>query len=497
MLVWVNQHLIKNIPTEEYAIYPVILSLMITAEIVTKAFTGGIGRFVVEEFSLGNTQSITKICSSMLPILVLVSILLGIVGVVLSLHVDSIVKVDKPYVDDAALMLFLLVFTLCVSIVTTPYTLGLYVKQNFLYINAIDLIVEITRIFVALTLLFGYSNRVLWLVVASTVAQLLGILMRIYFTRREIPALKFDKHRFCKKTAIKILKFGSWTSTSGVTNLVQRTGPFMLLSHLSNATQITMLYLGILVEANIRKLLDSALRPLQPALTKKYVEKGMEGLSTLYYRGGRYHLWVILFITPPLVAIRYEIVDLYVGEEFRVAGDIMLFYLLAFPFNYAGAMFYRIAYASGKVSTYFKSELALTLAFFVLMLYLVAVEGMGGLGVSIAAFVTAAIINPLLFWPLGLKLIRGNSLDFFRQTLLPGLLPFIVSLFACYLYASFFEVSNWFGVSVVSSISSVVYVSVTYFFCMIGQDRELVHKVTGKISKLVRSEFPLLFKTKV
>src|SRR5206468_5399476 len=68
VLVWVNQHLLKRIEPEEYSLFPVMISLMYFADIFKNIITGGLGRYIVEADSRGDQSGVTRIVSSIFPV---------------------------------------------------------------------------------------------------------------------------------------------------------------------------------------------------------------------------------------------------------------------------------------------------------------------------------------------------------------------------------------------------------------------------------------------
>jgi O-antigen/teichoic acid export membrane protein len=487
-LVWVNQYLIKNIPAEEYVLYPVILSLMIAGELFSKVFTSGVARFIVEKDTMNDQVGLTQIASSMLPFLSLAALVITAIGGLAIWKIEWLIKVEAAYVWDARLMLSMLIFTLVTAVISTPFSVGLYARQKFIALNILDLITETLRVGLMLGLLFIVSPKVIWLVVSSTIAISANLAWRIFITRREIPALTFRLSHVSKSTALEILRFGGWTSTTGVTKVVERTGPFTLLSHFGSALDIVMFNLGNLVDITVKKILQSATLPLQPALTRKYAQEGMRKLYSLYYRGGRYHLWILLFLAPPLIAFRHEMVTLYVGEKYLQAGDIMLFFLLSYPFTYSGAMFYRIANASGRVGEYHSVEILSTMTFLAAMLVATIALDLGGLGIAAAAFCNAVVTNMLFFWPRGLKMVEGKFSDFFTQVLWPGCLPCLLATFSCMALSSLLTPKSWLVLGLYACISAIVYCATLYFITMNQDDKKITHNIVNKAKDKLRAQ---------
>ena len=480
-LVWVNQFLIRNIPTDEYALYPVILSIMVVGELFAQTFTGGIGRFFVEKDALNDTTGLTQITSSMIPFLALAAVFLALTGGLCVLYVQPLLSVDTNYVADARLMLSLLILNLILNIVCSPFTQGLFVKQRFVVLNLITLFTESLRIAAMLYLLFLVSTSVKWMVVATTISVVTGLSIKIYFTRKILPDVCFRKALVSKDVAIKLIKFGSWTSSGGIATLIQKTGPYLLLSHLSTSLQLTMYNIGALVDINMRKIVQAAVAPLQPALTKKHSLEGLSALTELYYRGGKYHLWLLMIIAPPLIVFRYEIIELYVGHRFLAAGDVMMYLLLMYPFNYAGAMFYRLAHACGVIGEYSRIELLNSFVYFGAMAFAVVAFNSGGVGIALAGFITAVLMNILFFWPKGLRLIKGNFPDFIKKTMIPGCTPFLSGVAACYLMRLVLIPSTWLHILFFIAASCCVYIGTLYLFCTNTQDKQLVHNGIKKI----------------
>lgn len=482
-LVWVNQYLLRRIVPEEYAIYPVVLSLLVAGEIFSRIFTGGITRYIIEKDAKNDPEGVTEIVSSMVPLLFGAAFVLASLGSVVVWKINFFIQVDPLFVSDTRLMLSLLVLGVCVNILSTPFAAGLYVKQKFVTLNIVELLVEIVRVGLMASLLVGVSTRVLWLVVASTVAIFVRLIINRYYTAKLIPATRFKISKINFQTAKQIMGFGAWTSTSGLTGLMQRTGPFMLLNHFSTALDVTVFNLGRLIDLNIKRITQAAGQPLEPAMVRKFAEEGIEGLKSLYYRGGRYQLWILMVVVPPLVVFRREIVTLYVGEQYVAAGDVMLFYFLAYPFDYAGSMFYRVAHACGQVGEFYKIQMAVTVVSFLFSIGLVVFWDFGGVGIAIAFFLSSALMNVGFMWPAGLRMVEGSAGQFFHKILWRGCLPVILASGVCFGIKMVMPPEGWFQVFGYSFVSLLVYAGTIYGLCMDPADRILVRKGLGGIRK--------------
>ena len=80
VLLWVNQHLLRRIAPEEYALYPLVMSLVIFSDLFMAIFVGGVSRHMVEAYHRGEPDGVTRVVSSMVAVLVPAALLVGVAG---------------------------------------------------------------------------------------------------------------------------------------------------------------------------------------------------------------------------------------------------------------------------------------------------------------------------------------------------------------------------------------------------------------------------------
>jgi O-antigen/teichoic acid export membrane protein len=483
VLVWANQYLLRRIAPEEYSIFPIVLSVMVFADVLRHLIIGGIARFIVEADSHGDDTGVTRIVSSMFPIVLLAGFIFAMAGGIATWKLDGLFNIESAYLPQARLMLLLLTFSLCVNVVTAPFSDGPFVRQRFVALNLIDLGTEALRIVILLVLLFGVSTKVMWLVVASASASTVNAGIRIYLSRRWVPAIHFRADLFCMKTARTLLRFGSWTSIQGITGLVASTAPVLLLNRFGTSIDVAAFAVGRLPENHIRALASVAASPAQPALTRIYAKEGAGALNDFYYRGGRYHLWLTLMIVAPLLIFGKQIISLYAGTQYVSAASVIFWLLAAYPFLWASAMFFQVAHAIGKVGAYYVCDVVVQTVTLLALCYTVGYRGMGAPGAAIATGLAGAALHVFLIWPMGLRLVKGRWNLFFRQTLISGIFPFLAALVACCVLNAAVDINSWLLVGVASAIALAVYVAVLLLFCLDATDRDLVNRLVARIKR--------------
>lgn len=485
-LVWVNQYLLRRISPEEYALVPVVTSLMVFAEFFRIIFTRGLSRFMVEADARGDDEEVARIVSSMLPVLTAVAAGLGLLGWLVIRHVEWVIAVDPAYRETAQIMLALLFLQLCASIVTTPLTAGLYVRMRFVELNLVQLGQETLRIVLMLALLFGLGPRALWVIVAGTAANLVQFAVLALYTWRILPSARFRPRLVSRATVGRLLSFSMWTSVQGINMFVQRAAAALLLNRFSSSIDVAAFYVGNLPNQQIRKLAQAAAGPATPALTALYATEGEGALQDHYFRGGRYHLWGTLFLVPPLAVHAEPLIRLYVGETYLEAAAVMVILFLLYPLQWSNAMFYQIAYAIGRIRAYNVFSIILAAAGLAAMYLFVAVLDMGAVGAALGMTLGFGAVQVGLLWPMGLKLVNGSWRRFLGQTLVPGMLPFLAACLATWLWGLAVPIAGWAAFAGACAVSAAVYLAVMLGATLDPTDKALALAALRKVTRRFR-----------
>ena len=480
-LVWVNQYLLRRVSPDEYALFPVIASLMVVAELFPTVFLRGLARFMVEADAREDNRELTTIVSSMTLVLFAVAgVLLG-AGIVAAIRINDVITVAPEHRSDAQIMLLLLLSVLCLRVATTPFRLGLHVRMRFVEQNLVLLATEVLRIVLLLSLLLAVSTQVLWVAVALSVANMVNVIIMIIYTVRILPDARFRMSFVSLDTIRRLLGFSLWTMFQGFNNLVLKALPALLLNRHSSAVDVATFHVGSLADTQIRRLVVAASTPAKPALTTIYATEGESALQSFYYRGGRYYLWAAMFLVPPLLVFAYPLIDLYVGERYLQAATVMIVLLATYPFTWASGMFYEIAYSVGRIKAFNLCLLMLSLTALAGMWYFVVMRDMGAMGASLGLGAAHVLVYLFVMWPTGLWLVKGAWSVFIRKALVPGLAPFATAIFACLAYAEAFPISGWLGFFAGCGLSMLIYVFVLVAICLDDTDRKLVKRAGQKI----------------
>jgi O-antigen/teichoic acid export membrane protein len=481
VLVWLQRFLLSRISTEEYSLLPVLYSIMMFAPLLTQVLSGGLWRYTTEAYAEGNAFRVTQIVSTMFPILVVAGFLVFMIGLGVARYVDVILTISPKDRSQAQIMLALLMLALGVRMILAPFLYGLQMKQQFVLANAVETGGQFLRIAILFVLLFAVSVKVLWVVVATVIAEFITEIVKIVLSRRAVPSLRIRRNAFDWSIARQIISFNGWSTITALSMTITTSADAIILNKLGTPLDVTCFYLGALPIRFINMIGSAAERPLRPVLVGMHATGQTDRLRSVFLRGGRWTLWVTMFVAVPLMVFGREIITLYVGSEYRLAGIVMVLVLLIVPIGYGTKMLFPIAEATGDIRRLSIYCLAMGMLNLALTLYLVGKLEMGAIGSGLGSAISFLIFYPVLFWPLAVRIAHVRFGVWIRETMWPGLLPAMASGMVLWCLKQVVEIDNWVNLIGCVVVGVVTYAIVLWFGALEKADRAVVFKALQEV----------------
>lgn len=484
VLLWLNQYLVSQLSDEEYSLLPLLTSVMMFAPLLTTVLTAGLGRYIMEAYARDDENRVTQIVSTMLPILSLAGVAFLSAGWIFAWYIDYVLTIAPERVWDARIMMGLLMMATAIRVPQSAFGVGLYIQQRFVIQNAIQVGCEFIRIALLFILLFGVSTRVMWVVTASVIAEMVSLVLITILSVRSVKALRFHRSAINWSIAGELTSFGGWSFVATLADRIRTGADPILLNKLATANDVACFHLGSLPNRQIQRFSQAVRQPLQPVLTALHATEDVKRLRNVYMRGGRIALWCALLPAVLLMVLHMEFILLYVGEEFAQAGRVMLISLTLFPLAYGSTLTAAIATAQGKIRRWALILVGMNSANLAVTIYLVGYLEWGAIGSALGTLATTAVFYPLFVYPLGLELVGATFSRWLHETLIPGFAPGVVTAAALLLINGSFIIDTWPRLLAAFTAGGTVY-AVVLAFCFQKEDWADVRRVWDKVSGLV------------
>jgi len=487
--VWFIQFLLKRISPAEYQLLPVIASIIALAPLVTTMFTSGLARFVTEANARGEASRITAIASTMTVVLWPLAAVLAAVGGAMAFGIGTIVDIPAGRLQEARLMLLLLLMPLVANVMAVPFSTGLYATQRFRTLNVIDLSSTLLQSLVLVALLVGVGPQVVWVVVAKAGGSLARTAAILFFSKRELRALRFRPGHIDFSIARQIFGFSVWTSIGAVLTYVRDSADPLILNRLADPVAVTAFNVGSTLVRQIRVLTTHASVVVTPVLTGLHATDAHNKLRNAYLRGGRYVSWFSLSIITFVAVFRHELLAVYLGMTanlYRDAAAVILLLAISTFVHYPNSMLWKLSVAKNRIKAltiWMVLQAGVNLA---LTFYLVGGRGWGALGSAAATAITGTTWTVLVYWPLGLAMAGVPFGRFRREALLPGLAPAAGAAIAWEIARRVFDSSSVPGLAAAAVPGFLLYV-VALIACSQPQDRLEAQRMFSRIRRSARA----------
>ena len=276
------------------------------------------------------------------------------------------------------------------------------------------------------------------------------------------------------------MSFGLWTTLGQLANMMVSSVGVLILNAYGSAMDVTVYHLGATAFRQIESAIGLAAFPLLPALTAMHSLADKARLARTTLRGGRYGLWVALFVACPAAIFSREFVQLYLGEGFADAAIVLTLFMGIFVFLGPTSLLPMLAMAMARVRDYHLAFFTSSALALLITLYLVAGQGWGAIGVALALLVATALAELAYFWPLQLRLTGASFRDFTTVVLLRGLLPAIVASVVWAAIARLSPPDSWLSLLLTITAGAVVYVGTLVSFCLDENDRSIVRRAVKR-----------------
>jgi O-antigen/teichoic acid export membrane protein len=471
VLIWLQQYLLKRISPDEYALLPLVMAVMAFGPLLSIVLTGGLGRYITVAYARGDDDEITRICSTMFPLLLAGGGAVLSIGWFAAWHIDSLLKINPEYLGDARLMMVLLVFSAAIRLPLAAFGSGFIVRQKLMLQDMIDVGCQLVRIALLFTLLFVFGAKVMWVTVALVVSELLSLFISTPISVRLVPAQQFKAGIFSTTVARELMGYGLWGFIDRAAESIKQAMDPIILNRYSTSYDVSIFHLGGIVPRQLKQILVPFSRPFIPVLAALHATNDRVRLRSIYLRVARYHCWVLALFVVPGVVLKDEIFILYLGEQYLAAANVMAVLLVVTGLSGFNALGPAIVMACGDMRGIAQRMLLLQSVNFGLVLTLVAYLRVGAIGSAVAALITSIVVEVFVLWPYCRKVAGVSASSWVHEVVLPTVLPTLVMIGACVLMKNIFIANSWIVVIGIGAVSAILGVAIIGVACLREQDR--------------------------
>lgn len=479
VLFWTNQYLLTRLTPEEFSPYPFVIALTAIFSLLEDFVAAGIGRFAVAGHERDGLRGLERAVWSALPGCLGAAVLLWSIGAYgFFLGADSL-GFDAANSSRVGLMLLITFGAQGLALALAPYRIGLYVQEQFVFLSLSRIGGQLLRAALIVSLLVVLGPDVLWVVVGSGAGLLFSASFECVMTKVRLPGMRLLPRVLDRDELWGLLRFNGWGVLGNVAARGADALETLILNAHGTALDVASLHVARLPAQEIGKLRNSAVRVVVPRLVGFFVRDRRLRVRAYFLAGTRYVLWLMLPAFLLLVAFGPDIMVLYAGDTYVVAGFAASVLALRGVVRTGSSLVFPVAIASNSVRLTHAFSLIYLLAHGASCWWLVRELNLGISAVVLSSMFWSTVHHLFCLVPVGASLARIGLFELIAKGLVPGMAPLLLALPACELIFPT-RAESWYVLIGRSAVAAVLYVAAWALVCGQG-DRRRLGKLIGRV----------------
>lgn len=303
----------------DYGVYMLIAGIVSLLSYLNNALAITTQRHLSYNFGSKDSVAAKLIFENSLLLHVCIGIVLSLLGVsVISLIFDSnFLTISADKVEEAKGVYLLVVASVLLTIVTSPYKALLLAKENIVYLSIVDVLDGVLKCSLVLLLPLFESNRlVIYAAILTGVMLFHFCALSIYCVHKFSESTLLPNVRaFDRKIQQELLGFASWTLYGMLCVYARMQGVAVVLNKVFSNTIINSAFgIGTQVFGSVQFLSEAVLNAFRPQIIKAEGAGNRSSMLLLSQYASKYSFLLLAVFVVPLIFEMPDLLALWLGE---------------------------------------------------------------------------------------------------------------------------------------------------------------------------------------
>lgn len=423
--LFITRFALKALGVDDFGLFSVVGSVISFVGVINTIMVSTSNRYIAVAIGNGDKVEVNRVFNVCVVIHILIAIATAIVALpVGDWYIHRYVNYNGP-IENALMVYNISIVSSIIAFITVPFNGLLMAKEKFIVFCSIDMLSQIFKLTVALSLLYFFEQKLL--VYAGTQAFLTAIPTLIYwlYCQRHYPEIANWKFVRERKLYVEMLKFSGWVGFGAVATVGKAQGAQLLINSFFNTVMNASLGVANTVNHFVTMFSQNVTQPIAPQITKSYAAGDYNRCNQLLIKSTKFAFLTMLLVSSPFFSDMDWILMLWLGEVPEYAsmfGKLLVLDALIGSFNSGIA---NVIFANGKIAFYQLSVNTLRLLS-VIIAYFVLKSGAPAFSLFYVYILITFVTN--IFIQISIYRVRGFSF----RSLAKG--SYIPSLLVCILY---------------------------------------------------------------
>ena len=343
---------LQALGVSDFGLFSVLGSIITFISIFNAIMLSTSNRFLAVAIGKNDTKEINKQFNVNLIIFIGLALLMLVVSYPIGYwYIHNYINYNGP-IENATMVFILSIIGSVISTIAIPFNGLLIAKERFVVFSSVEILVHFIKFIVALILVYYCERKLL---IYSLTMAFTAIVPTIAYWRycsrtfKEYVSWNLVKQ---KNAYTDIFSFSGWIAYGAVACIAKNQGGALLVNAFFNTVMNTALGLANSLIAYIQMFANNLTQPIQPQITKSYVNGNFERIDELLIMSTKFSFMLMLLISTPFFVGGEWLLSLWLGNvpPYTLSFTILLIIdSLIGSFNSGLSV---LIHASGKIALY-------------------------------------------------------------------------------------------------------------------------------------------------
>lgn len=474
--------LIGKLGKGEYGLFSLVSSIIGYLTVLDLGFGNAIIVYTAKYREKKEFEKERKLHGMFHLIYIIIGIVAGIAGLILSLNTDNIFSesLTPEELGKMRIMLMILSFNLFITFAFSIYNSIIAAREQFVFQKLLATINTIAKPLLMIPLLFlGFKSIALCVVI--TIVNVAVLLSNYIYCKKKLK-IKVKFLGFDKKLFWEIFSYSFFVFLGVIADKVNWSADQFILGMFCGTVAVSVYSTAATLNTLFINLSTAVSSVLLPKMSKMIAKKASsKEISDEFIKVGRIQYYIVFLMASGLVLVGREFIRLWVGEEFNESYYVALLLILPLCIPLIQNLGLSIMQAMNKFK--FRTIMMCIMSVFNIIASVFLAQWKGPTGTAIGTAGSLLICNVIVMNIYYARVIKLDILRFWKN-ILSMTIRFALPLAAIVALQYFTEFSDKAALVIYGGAYIVLFSVTAYFLCANDYEKGIVRGVCSKAGKL-------------
>lgn len=350
--LYTSRVILASLGIVDYGIYNIVGSFVAMFSMISGSLNTAINRFLTFEIGKGDNTRLKRVFSTSISVQLLLSLIIIVFAETIGLwYVNRVMVVPPDRLPAANWCYQFSIVTFIISLLSVPYNSDIIAHEKMSVFAYVSIFEAIGKLLIAFAISHNPFDKLVYYGLLLAIFSLIVRFVYIFYCKKNFAETHY-KLSFDREMLKQMFGFAGWNFIGAGSRVLRDTGGNILLNFYFGPAVNAARGISNSITNAVVQFSDNFMVALNPQITKSYANNEHDYMFNLIFRGARLSVFLMLFISTPIIINCQFVMDVWLKE---VPAHAVLFCQLAIIY----AMFEMISYplvtamlATGNIRNY-------------------------------------------------------------------------------------------------------------------------------------------------